>query len=151
MKKTIIFLFTLICLTSCEFKINNPFNSTSNKNDRFAPNVFNNRQTIVDQTFHIGARQYTFFEFGLNQDATITGKFSAQGGSNDIECVIFDEDGFVNFKNGHRAAKVFYNSRGYVTQGTINKNLPPGNYFIIFNNVDSIFTNKTVTAKIEIE
>jgi len=78
----------------------------------------------------------------------VTGRFEAQGGSDDIECYVLDADGFKNFKNGHRTG-IYYNS-GRATTGYINAVLPPRgqNYYVVFNNTFSRFTSKVVKTSV---
>jgi hypothetical protein len=72
---------------------------------------------------------------------------SVQGGSgNDIETIILDQDGFENYSNGH-SVRTFYNS-GKITVGSINTFLNPGQYYLVFNNRFSLFTNKVVHAQV---
>lgn len=96
----------------------------------------------------VNAASYLWYTFTVPPNAntvTVTGHFTATGGSgNDIECFILDEDGFVNFKNNH-AANTYYNS-GKVTTATIGATLPsiPGTYYLVFNNNFSLITPKAV-------
>jgi hypothetical protein len=106
---------------------------------------------IVNDTFTVNGLSYVYYPFSVPQRARVTGTFQARGGRNDIEVVIFDDAGFENFKNGNLAERVYYSSRGYVTTATIDKYVPPGSYFIVFNNKDALITSKTVTAKIDAE
>lgn len=106
---------------------------------------------IVNDTFTVNGLSYVYYSFSVPQRARVTGTFRARGGKNDIEVVIFDDAGFENFKNGNLAERVYYSSRGYVTTATIDKYVPPGNYYIVFNNKDALITSKTVTAKVDAE
>jgi len=109
------------------------------------------RITVVDKTFPVAAQQYVYYTIPLKAALThITGHFTAQGGGNDIEVLVLDQDGFTNFSNRHNAS-TYYNSGGYVTTGSIDLRLPTGTYYVVFNNSRSILTNKVVTAKIESE
>jgi len=109
------------------------------------------RMTIVDKAFPVGAQRYAYYTVPLKADLNhVTGHFTAQGGSNDIEVLVLDQDGFTNFSNGHNA-RTYYNSGGYVTTGTIDLNLQPGTYYVVFNNAKALVTNKVVTTKIEVE
>ena len=76
----------------------------------------------------------------------VTGRFEAEGGRNDVEVYILDEDGLANFKNGD-TAQTYYNS-GRVTVGNLSITLPPRgqNYYIVFSNTFSTFTSKAVKA-----
>jgi len=98
----------------------------------------------------INANAYTWYKFVVPENASqtaVNGHFTAAGGTgNDIECYILDEDGFVNFKNGH-PSRTYYNS-GKVTQAKIGvANLPPGTYYIMLDNRFSLFTPKAVQVE----
>jgi hypothetical protein len=107
------------------------------------------RQTIVDQTFPVGAHQYNYYKFSLTVPGRVTGHFSASGGANDIDVWVVDEDGFANFTNNHQV-RTFYQS-GYVTAGTIDLRLNSGTYYVIFSNSKALLTNKVVTANVQVE
>src|SRR5215467_6847309 len=103
------------------------------------------RVSIVDKTFPVAAGHYVYYTIPLKADLShITGPFTAQGGSNDIEVLVLDQDGFTNFSNGHSAQR-YYASDGYVTTGSIDLRLRPGTYYIVFNNARAMLTNKVVT------
>jgi hypothetical protein len=107
------------------------------------------RVLVVDKTFPVAAHNYIYYTIPLKAEMThMTGHFTAQVGNNDIEVFVLDKDGFTNFSNGHNSA-TYYNSGGYVTTGSIDLNLRPGTYYVVFNNSRAMLTNKVVTAKIE--
>src|SRR4029077_2962303 len=87
---------------------------------------------------------YTFVVPPNSSIVAVNGHFSATGGQgNDIDCYILDEDGLVNFKNGHPSS-TYYNS-GKVTQAKIGAaNLAPGTYYIVLDNRFSLITPKAV-------
>ena len=66
-----------------------------------------------------------------------------------MEVYILDEDGFENYRNGHRT-QTYYNS-GRVTVGTINVTLGSGRYYLVFNNSFSTVSNKAVNARVEMQ
>jgi hypothetical protein len=115
------------------------------------PERISQRAPVVDKTFPVAAQQYVYYTIPLNAATThLTGHYTAQGGGNDIEVLVLDQDGFTNFSNKH-AAQTYYSSGGYVTTSTIDLHLAAGTYYVVFNNSRSILTNKVVTAKIEAE
>jgi hypothetical protein len=59
---------------------------------------------------------------------------------------IADADGFENWKNGHQAHVMYGSDK--TTIGNINVTLPPGTYYLGFNNKFSMLTDKTVTSDI---
>ncbi|MGH9971992.1 MAG: hypothetical protein ACREBG_29960 [Pyrinomonadaceae bacterium] len=103
---------------------------------------------IVNSAFTVRASQARYWDFYTGQDgARVLGRFRAEGGGgNDIEVYILDEDQFENWMNGHRTS-TYYNS-GRVTVANINVNVPPGHFFLVFNNKYSILTSKAVTASV---
>ncbi len=106
---------------------------------------------LTKETFTVAPGSYKYFRFNASENgAKVSGKFRAEGGSgNDIEVFLLDEDGFENYRNGHDT-KTYYNS-GRVTVGRINVRLGEGEYYLVFNNGFSSFSNKVVTSDIFIE
>jgi hypothetical protein len=86
------------------------------------------------------------------RNARLVGKFTAQGGEkNDIEAVVTNEKGLVNWrKNYLHRPKVWYKS-GRVTEDTIKVPLPTGQSYFVFNNRFSASANKTVRFNLRIE
>ena len=82
--------------------------------------------------------------------ANISGRFRAEGGGgSDIEVFVLDADQFENWNNGH-TTPTHYNS-GRVTVANIRATLPPGHFFLVFNNKYSLVTSKAVTAGVALE
>lgn len=104
---------------------------------------------LIDQTFHVAERSFVSFRFELNRLARVKGRFTAQGGRNDIACVIVDEDNLVNIKNGN-AYRSYYES-DYTTIGNPDVALGPGVYHVVFDNRKAFMTSKTVGAKFTAE
>jgi hypothetical protein len=96
----------------------------------------------------VNASSYSWYQLFVPPGVTtvsITGHFAATGGAgNDIIVCILDEDGFVNFKNGH-PARTFYNS-GKVTTASISAVIPnaPTSYYLVLDNRFSLLTPKAV-------
>lgn len=103
---------------------------------------------ILTEAFTIAPERYTWFRFGVPESGgNVVGRFRASGGSgNDVEAYILDEDGFENFKNGHRV-QTYYNS-GRVTVANINVPLSSGTYYLIFSNTFSAVSNKAVNGRV---
>ena len=98
----------------------------------------------TEKTYVIDAGAYSWLTFNFDKVTALSGKFRARGGSgNDIEVYILDEDGFENWRNGHRAS-TYYNS-GRVTVGRFNVKLSEGIYYLVMNNNFSVVSNKAVT------
>lgn len=86
------------------------------------------------------------------RNARLVGKFTAQGGEkNDIEAVVTNESGLINWReNRSYPPKVWYKS-GRVTEDTINAPLPTGQSYFVFNNRFSASGNKTIRFNLRIE
>jgi hypothetical protein len=104
--------------------------------------------TIINGALTVNATAYSWYQFAVPNGVTgvsVNGHFTASGGKgNDIIAYIMDEDGFVNFKNGH-PANTYYNS-GKITQGSVGATLPntSGTYYLVFDNRYSLITPKAV-------
>jgi len=104
---------------------------------------------IVNTAFTVAPAYMTFYPFEVTRPGSrVTGSFRASGGKNDIQVLILTADELENFKNGN-ASRSFYNS-DWVTVGNIDVRLPQGSYYLVFNNLPALFTNKVVTASIEL-
>ena len=96
----------------------------------------------------VGASAYSWYQVFVPPGVTtvsITGHFTATGGSgNDVIVYILDEDGFTISKMGHPAS-TFYNS-GKVTTASISAVLPtaPTSYYLVLDNRFSLLTPKAV-------
>jgi hypothetical protein len=86
------------------------------------------------------------------RNARLIGRFTAQGGEkNDIEAVVTDEDGLINWrKNPMYQPKAWYMS-GRVTEDAINAPLPAGQSYLIFDNRFSVSAHKTVRFELRVE
>jgi hypothetical protein len=81
---------------------------------------------------------------------TVTGTFSASGGTgNDIQAVIVDEENYSNWINGHQA-QAFWTTQGKQTTGNIEAQLNPGMYYLAFSNKFSAFTAKQVFLEVDL-
>lgn len=105
-----------------------------------------NSQTIVNDTFRVGAGTFKYYPFTLDTESRLSCGFSASGGANDIEVVVIPANEFENYKN-FGSFQSYYKS-GYVPQGAFNMSLAPGAYLIIFNNSKALMTNKVVKAHV---
>jgi len=80
---------------------------------------------------------------------TVTGRFEAQGGGNDIRIFITDADGLANARNGH-PFRTWFDS-GKLTVGTIQAVVGEGEFALCCDNTNSILSNKIVTVTATIE
>jgi len=107
---------------------------------------------ITKEAFALGPGQYYYFPVKVDDQwrkVRLQGRFRAEGGGgNDVYACLTDEDGLENFKNHHQYS-VWYES-GKITVGAIDRELGPGNYYLIFSNTFSVFAHKAVTADIQL-
>ncbi len=117
------------------------------------PAVQSLAQAIVTGAFIVEPRTFKPFKIVVSPEmsnARLEGTFSATGARNDIEVTLLTEAQFANWEN-RRAFEATYVS-GRVTSGNIAVALPttPGTYFVVFSNRFSIFSNKAVTADVQL-
>lgn len=138
---TIILCLILIAVTSCQSKENN-------KPAPPAPKFI--EQNIVDGTISVPALDDAHYSFSIENYATLTGDFTASGGSgNDIQVLLMGKDDYINWKNGHEFR--FYYDSGKITVGEINVYLNPGNYYLVFSNRFGLLFGKKVDAHIKLK
>lgn len=107
------------------------------------------KYTVIDKAFHVGAGTMSWYSWKFPVQTRLTGHFSAEGGRNDIACLVVDDDDFVNLQN-NTAFRQYYES-GYTTRGKVDVTVPAGSYYVVFDNRQAWFANKTVTAFFEAE
>lgn len=106
-------------------------------------------QSIMQGSIALNAGYYWIIPFSLTDEATVQGRFSAQGGGgNDIYAYIVDEDGLTNFKNNNDFR--FYYQSGKVTVADVSVPLVPGYYYFLFSNKHAVWYSKTVTGIIDV-
>lgn len=108
-----------------------------------------NQPQNFNQTVVVNPGSILWIPVYLEKPSRLSGRFFAQGGRNDIQCMIVDSDGLTNLKNGHKA-KMLYIS-GTVTVDNFDVNLPSGLFYIVFNNRIALLTNKVVTVSYSTE
>jgi len=118
------------------------------------PVVTHRTVSVIAGSIVVQPSQYMYYRVEVPQSSSnvrLEGHFTATGGSgNDVEIVLLDEDGFVNWKNRH-ATPAYYNSRR-VTQGTASVNLPNDakTYYLVVSNIFSVVSNKAVSGDIKL-
>ncbi len=106
-------------------------------------------QNIVNSVISVEAGKYVYYQFSVPSQASISGDFTAFGGSgNDIKIIILDETAYINWINGH-SVSTYYNS-GQMTTGSITASVPKGNYYLIYSNTFSALSNKNVKTNVDL-
>lgn len=119
------------------------------------PTVRHMTTNIAGTPFVIAPGQYVYYQLVVPPrcfNVVLNGHFAAAGGGgNDVEVVLLDNDGFVNWRNGHQTP-TFYNS-GKVTQSTVDVQLPNDakTYYLVFSNTFSLVSNKAITAGLTLQ
>ncbi len=111
--------------------------------------ISNKTQTIVDGVVTVEPGKYVNYQFSVPSQATVSGNFTASGGSgNDIRVLILDETSYINWINGHNVS-TYYDS-GQMTTGSIAADVPKGSYYLIYSNTFSIASAKNVKTKVDV-
>ncbi len=138
MKKVLLFIALIlgIVISGCTSITPSPVYKTINQN-------------IVDGVIPVEAGKYVYYEFSVPTQSSISGDFTAFGGSgNDIQVVVLDETSYINWINHHQV-QAYYNS-GQMTMGSITASVPTGKYYLIYSNTFSMLSNKNVKTKVDV-
>ena len=100
---------------------------------------------IVNDQFPVEAGKFTYYRFSSDSAINVSGGFVAYGGSNDIDVYLVDEENFGFVAKGDEADSYYHS--GYTQKGKVNKTLPPGIYYLVFDNRKAWFTGKSVAAE----
>ncbi|MDP3106216.1 MAG: hypothetical protein Q8M95_16615, partial [Candidatus Methanoperedens sp.] len=122
MKKGLLFIIIIfgIVTSGC---VSNDKSSSYNSPIYKSPVYKTINQDIVNGVNPVGAGNYIYYQFSVPSQASISGDFTAFGGSgNDINVLILDETAYINWINGH-SVSAYYNS-GKMTTGSISASLP---------------------------
>ena len=120
--------------------------------------VLKTRYVPVSQKIATGqiiVKAHGFVQYRITIDADmiepeVVGTFNASGGTgNDITAVIADEMNYTNWINGHES-KVFWGTQGKQTTGNFSVRLRPGQYYLVFSNKFSSFTDKQVFLEVDL-
>lgn len=107
---------------------------------------------LVAGSMQVEALHYRYIFFTVQPSiypaAVAVGRFEARGGSNDIEVLIIPAEEMSTFQN-HGSLRAPLKT-GYVGGRNFKTHLPPGDYYLIFNNQRSLLTNKLVTAYVQL-
>jgi hypothetical protein len=90
---------------------------------------------------------YLYYEFSVDDErpCRLRGRVeTTAGGSHDLDVLVFDADGWANFRYNRRARPVFEERRTAAV--TLDVPLTSGSYWIVFSNRFSNFTSKIVSA-----
>lgn len=106
---------------------------------------------VANGIMQVDALTYRYIAFTVvpsSYQSLLVGRFNAAGGQNDINVVVIPAAEMSNFQD-FRIYRQFYNS-GYITTARVKVPLPPGDYYLIFNNRRALLTAKTVEAYFEL-
>lgn len=150
MKKVALFISLLLIFSVIESNAQKRKSKTKRKKTNIVRNYEEPITQNYSKTLIVNAGNMTWQPIFLYKDSFLSGEFTAQGGSgNDIQCFIVNESGLTNLRNGH-AARNFYHS-GVVTVDNFGVYLSEGQYYILFSNKMSLFSNKVVTLNYSIK
>lgn len=91
-----------------------------------------------------GHYSFTTFEGGR-----VAGKFRITNPMNDVQCMVLDEENFINFQGNHKHKGYYFS--GKVAAGSFSLTLATGNkYYLIFSNTHSVLASATVVVKAEV-
>ncbi len=117
------------------------------------------QKALSPSVFAVKAGSLSSFSFSVYKDGRVLGRFQTANGNdpavvNDgvadaesmIVAVILDARDFENWKNGRPAPALYRSER--TQRGGFDIALPPGQYFLAFDNRFSPLTDKKITASV---
>jgi hypothetical protein len=143
MKASKYFFASLVCLIAFILIQNGTPQLTLQKAEAFdlTVPVVSGQFPVLPGRFSVQTIRVTFPTMKL------TGTFQAVGGKgNDIEVYVMDQNGYALWQRRNPAFGLY--SSGRVSSGEINIDLPMGTYYIVFSNMFSNVSSKTVEADI---
>lgn len=112
-------------------------------------------RSLVNGTLAISAGNHYDVQFSVAtntmHDVTITGTFTASGGSgNDVEVYLFSAADYANWANGHAFAVLY--SSGRVTAASIDIPITSsGDYHLVYSNEFSWISTKSVSTSVDLK
>jgi hypothetical protein len=108
------------------------------------------RNLILFGDYQVLARQYISYRFFVPADcsAELRGEFKGFGANGDVDFYVVDYQGYEDYANGKRYSAYISESR--TTLKRFNVALGSGEYYIIFSNGFSLYSNKVVRTRIEL-
>jgi hypothetical protein len=108
-------------------------------------------RSITNSSFIVASRAWyavPFTVYAREEIARVKGDFSATGGThNAINAYILDMEGFENFKNNSRFLG-YWSTPGEMHTASFDLKLMAGDYVLVFDNRNSILTNKGVKVAV---
>jgi hypothetical protein len=104
---------------------------------------------IVNERVSIEPGGFMSYSVNLNHRSTINGNFRIVGKDPWINCLILDEINFEKWRAENEFSAL--NSTGSVPAGRVSRSLPPGNYFLVFDNRSSEYKNALVDVSFSAE
>jgi hypothetical protein len=105
---------------------------------------------LYNGRFSVGPGKYLTIPFRIVDTTTVRGNFEVGGGSgNDVQVVIGPRSEVLNWLNGHGGSPTYVSEK--VTSGTLDVPVSsPGDYVLVFSNLFSFVSAKTVVANIQL-
>ena len=142
---------SMVALVACKVKV--PQKQAQDASGKAPePTIQVHSQSIVHDIVTVKAGGFHYYTVTVApgmQEARITGRFTASGGSgNDIVILVLDSDGFTNWSNNHEVPA--YYSSGKMTTGSLDVHLrEPGTYHLVLSNTFSVVTPQDVHADMD--
>jgi hypothetical protein len=145
------FFITGICamwLCSCD-----PHTAGDKAEKRPEPRIVDHVDKIVDGNVSVAAGKANTYSIEVKDDMidpTLTGSFTASGGSgNDVKAAIADSVNMANWLNDH-ASEVLWQTAGQLTAGNFEVRLTTGTYILAISNRFSTVSDKTVALQVNL-
>lgn len=104
-------------------------------------------EKIATGQITVKAGSYVQYKLKISEEmitSVLSGSFNASGGGgNDIHAYLADEMNLTNLINGHQG-QVLWGTGGKLTTGKFEVPLQPGEYYLVFSNRFSTFSDKLV-------
>ena len=104
-------------------------------------------KVIVKEKFTVGLGEYETYKFKTEGPAQVVGQFEVEGRPSDVDCMLMDSESFLKWRKGEEVKHLYKSGR--TRSGKIDVKVQAGEYYLIFDNSFTLFTNRTVIADVE--
>jgi hypothetical protein len=105
-------------------------------------------RVIVKEKFTVGLGEYETYKFKTDGPAQVVGQFEVEGRfANDVDCMLMDSESFFKWRKGEETKQLYKSGR--VRSAKLDVKVPAGEYYLIFDNSFTLFTNRTIVADVE--